>query len=364
MPTLPPSIWWILGLNRSLRLNLETAYSLGQANYVSNLENIVGYLRTNKCTGLRSKVKNIPDIPKFLDFAAELEFAERFIKKGGKVRVLRDAYLYPLKSPDILVIHKVGSSYIEVKRMRDDVAFDELRRQLRAALRPYAVTVRARLGNYMSRPTVTGRGKTLKEQRIRGAVAKLATRLLPRSQVPFTFQKGGIEFAVDPIARPPGFVTSISSDAMVVPTTRIIRALVDDLKDKAVKRIGWTGLHARRYYVIALYCEYAQLDNDDAQEALLGHRARVMPGVQLPKVRRYSRVERADKQGWHSYLKSQALIPSNRTFLVRRGKYLTLPILNNVSGVLLHLTWGSTFSFIPNPFCSPVINSPLLKKIC
>jgi len=349
---------WAIGRNSTLARELSLS-NFG-ATYLEQLDRKIALLRNSSCRGFRSKVQRLSDLVRFKDFLSELEVASFFLGKGGTVRFLPDRYFRNMPNPDLLVGDSVGSLYVEVKHMRDDGTTADIIDGLRKILANYSLAVTVKLGKAMSLPAITHEGIELKRKRIQVALQKLQ-EALAKSRSNLT--KGAVQFEGNRIANSPGFVLTVESQLSII-GKRYIKKLIRDVQEKAQKRLTWNGVHRDYYYVVAIDCDFPQLDEDEAGSMFLGEVAHFRPPVSPPPQRNYKRIEEVAKSSWRPYLMRKAILPGPRRRLTKRGKFLTLPVLNNVSGVLLRLSWDNYFAFFPNPFCESTINSSNLTKFC
>jgi len=334
--------------------------------YWKYLDGLVASLISKKCDGIQDKMKDVGknNMLKFESTISELRVALLLARSGKSVRLLSDDYL-PGKSPDIHAIDSLGNYYVEVVRFSDDETIETIFEQVGAILSslpsPYRIDVS--LSAVLSSPAVDHqerRAKTAKIENIMSSLKlALGSGILP--VLPASIHIEGVEFSISRSPIEVGFVGTINSGPVVLPrggfSSRIRYLVADPRFGKAWKRETWKGKHLSYYYLIAIDVDQSFFEDESALEALLGQRAGYT--FEAPKTPVNPKVNKAASKNWTNYLERVHLLPRGRTIFTSYGIYLTDPICENVSGVLLAMKSERTL-FIPNPFAQDSINNSKL----
>ncbi|CAG1002865.1 hypothetical protein METP3_03474 [Methanosarcinales archaeon] len=79
------------------------------------------------------------------------------------------------------------------------------------------------------------------------------------------------------------------------------------------------------------------------------------------KIPKWKEIEKARKDGWEKLLTKEGLVPTDYTYLIKEGIFISEPKMKNVSGVIFR-KYNKVFYF-PNPFACNEINYPVLNII-
>jgi hypothetical protein len=357
-----PNLIWAFKCNKKLLRQLSQAYA-NNKRFFPYLENLIQGLRKNCCSNIQKKIKDADNIPKFFSVLSELKIAHLLTSHGKKVKLLPDNYLSG-KSPDLIARDSEWEPYIEVKRLTEDEASNILLEELRKFLNTLSINVRVdvKLKHKLSMPTTTRKRRQVKLKRARSAIATFKRKIsrINLSKLPITIDVREAIFEVHS-SQSKSFVGAIDTSLVTVPTNMLIKKIRRDVADKAAKRLSWKRREPRRLYIVAIDCDQPWIDEDDVEEALIGHKVAVHRNVPLPSLKPIWGVKRSIKKGWKTYLMKKSIIPNSRTYVDpgKKGAFLSERVMKNVSGVLVRFTNGS-FIFMPNPFAYDEINDPKL----
>jgi len=350
--SLPTNIDWALQGNPYIKTALLAKYPCGHT-YWNYLDELILDLRNAGCNGIQEKIADVDSFKKFESARSELEISRLLSDRGKQVELLSDSYLAGIPSPDLLVTDSNGQAYVEVTRFNEDafvsIVLDELRQFLKNQSTPYQVDVR--IPDELSLPGIGYRSMREKKDKANVVMERFKLEFSSASTPPPQIIAEDVTFSISKSNRSRGGPGLIDSAVIVVPSHQYVSRIRFLVTWKAAKRESWTDHHLKKWYIIAIDTEQTFLEEDDAIEAVLGHRIteHIIP---------LHEVQEAAKKGWSPFLERYHLIPKDRTYLASKGVFLSDPICRNVSALILRK--NQDVWFIPNPFAADDINDSRL----
>lgn len=361
---------WALAKNpHSLRDLLFDSYR-ENPRYLTYLNDLIYFLRTQDCKNIRNKLNDIDNLYKFQSGISELEFVRSLIQRGKQIDLLPDTYMGMVSPPDLLAVDSQIKAYIEVKRITEDSTIDTILTFLRKFLRennyPYIINVV--LNETMSIPVAGWHERQLKEEIVQKGLQELEAKIktINLLSLPTEIETNVGKFEIYPSTSGKGFPGIIRTSVIKVSKDmedKILKKIRHDVTEKAKKRERWTDDHHSKIYIVALdFEEIIVYDEDDMEIALIGNSITVMPPLRIPIIHETEEVHQAKERGWETFLHERYIIPSNRTYLDsnRKGIFFTEPVVKNISGVIGR--FRNRLHFIPNPFAFEEINNPRLMN--
>lgn len=121
--------------------------------------------------------------------------------------------------------------------------------------------------------------------------------------------------------------------------------------EKAKKRDDWEKEYLNYPYIIAFDCEEWSIDDITINGLLYGQRAEIASPIEKykewkekewksiindkeNKIPKWKEIEKARKDGWEKLLTKEGLVPTDYTYLIKEGIFLSEPKMKNVSGVM------------------------------
>lgn len=348
--------------NPHAKTALSTLYA-ARPKYLAELDSLINELRKGKCQKIQEKMNDANDLQKFGSILAELRIGRFLLRHGKSIVFLPDNYMTGMSPPDILVIDASGQYFVEVKLLtEDDTCTEIILEGLRLFLTTskFNVFVDIELGKELSTPKTTHTERRAKEKLAKTTLQEFQNKFnkINFSKLPARVTTQGATFIVKTSSVKRSMVEAMRTRVILLPA-ELREKLKRDICTKASKRNSWRGADLLRPFIVAIYTGQWGIDIDDAKDLLFGARHTVASGLPMPIVTVPQEIQKAASGGWQTYLRTEYLLPHNRTYLNwnAKGIYFTEPSVKNISGVIIGND-SSSYSFIPNPFCDARINNP------
>lgn len=343
--------------------------------FLTQIDMLIGNLRESDCRNIVERVKKIPVgnpqdcVRAIASFHSEVVFANHFVRSDGVVDFIPEEP--NLKTPDLLC-NMDGEPYlVEVTSLTEDTILDTVLGFLRLLFKVMPglkVCIHVEFKKELSIPEVEKEKRHRQNQLVLESLGELV-RLLRHEYPPKTsrtIDTEGMVFSIEPTSSGSSYPGILNSDAIEVPVENLLRRVSSDIAAKAAKQPSFRDGSENQRYVIAYDCGESLLDGADIEELLFGnrifydiregeHRGNLWrewnaivesPETHIPY---WSRIDAAASDGWSGLLIGYHLIPGDNTFLIWPGAFLSCPLMDHVSAVMVRYPSGSIEGF-PNPF--------------
>lgn len=353
--TFPSNVAWALSRNQQAHLTSDLQQKHPEQTYWNYVDQLVSSLRASGCGGIQNKMADVSDSRKFESTCSELEIARVLCHKGKQVKLLPDSFMGSSKSsPDLLVTDNDGQqSYVEVTRFNEDelatLIVDGLNDFLRSQATSYVVDVS--IPDSLSIPVTGYRSMQERIDRANRVMDSFRQQFRISSPPPPQITAEDIAFSISPSNHPTGHVGLVNYVLVIVPDFMYVSRLRFLVALKAKKRQSWTETDLSKWYFIAVDTEQTYLEEDHLTQAVLGYTV-------TEHISPVAKVQVASQLGWSQFLRDKHLIADDRTYVASLGIFLSDPICDNVSGLIVKKNQDVWFE--PNPFAAQAINDPRL----
>jgi len=367
MESYPYLEWWLSG-SASLE-KIKEGYG-ESPKYLAHIDSVIHFLKISECDGLEEKASEVT-LEKLESVVAELNVASKFISDY-------EVGFYSVKgckgpSPDLVLTRPDGKILIEVSRMTEDVVDALILKYLRPKVSALGYQVDVTIGSSLAHPAMNREDRQTQEAMLMKSLeefdSKLAQEALDR--IEFRIQTSSLDFDFTRTESGRGYPGIMRRGPVKIDDDKIFGAISEKIARKA-KAQRFSSELRRCPYVIALdvwgfgadlvdfhSCLYGKTShfgsNGGWQDKWRGDQWRKVIERKEETIPHWRRIEAASREGWGPFLEQRHLIPSDYSYLLSAGLFLSQGYCDGVTGVCV-IGSGKGITFFPNPFCSEGMN--------
>lgn len=360
-----------------IKIEIFDAYRY-RHNELLEAETLIRNLERLGCKGLENKFKDIT-VNVFDSTVSELTVAEILLNNKYDVELLSENDLIfkknkreKYKSPDIVCKKDTLTTYIEVVRL-NGTGSKEIMDLVEGQIGDFVKDLPYRIDVYLSERLSIPKKELseINEQKklLLDSIEtfkKSLNETIKISSLPC--QKictEDIIFEIKEIELEQGYIGIIYSDCFDIPTALIEYFEKHDIHKKN-KAYGFLSQMRKNPFIIAIDLHMREIKYESIHRLLYGDVA-VHPRwmktswekliAEIHERDSWKKIERAQSNGWASFLIEKFLIPDNDNFLyINREGIFVLDKMDDVSAVLL-IDHNRKYFLYPNPFCRDEINN-------
>jgi hypothetical protein len=339
------NVEWAFSKNKMNFITKLYDENFDNPHYLPNIDELVKFLRERECNNIQEKLEFINDIDNFKSRLSEYE---------KKVELIPDNYKEIISPPDIHVVDKNFSAYIEVSRLTDDITNELITKKMGQIINEYKIphAIDVDLNPEISAQAFRNERELKRTKVLKGIEDFTSSYERDSTQKIIETSIGVFKIRNAIIAQ--GYVGAIFWGGGI-DTKKYIDAIKRKVIEKANKRAKWNGEHLKKFFIIAIDFEDITVDPDELESALIGFRTII--DVDSSKI-----IEKSIKKGWDGYFKKMGIEQRYNIFEPQKwGIFFTCEIVKNVSGVI-GLCKGRPPIFVPNPFAYDEINNPKIEN--